>query len=338
VATDRAAQLQRLWAVAIGLAALWAVAPLAGFLILAVWLGCATQGWHARLTGALRGHAGIAAAAIVALSVALIVPAVFLIVSLALDLVALAENLASSKQVHSLIQELVARSGKRPEAGSLAHLALEQMGRVWSLGREVIGATAYGALGLLLLLIGFYAILVHRAAWYAWLEEHIPLLPPAAFRRYTEAFVETGHGMFYAVVLVGLFHAILAMIAYWILGLPDVLALGMLTLIFSVVPVIGTAAVWLPIAVGLAVTEQYGAALFLLVYSVVVVGVLEHFARPFIARRGHLTLPFYVMLIAMAGGAEVFGPWGILYGPLLARLAKEALIMPREAYVETRHL
>jgi predicted PurR-regulated permease PerM len=94
--------------------------------------------------------------------------------------------------------------------------------------------------------------------------------------------------------------------------------------------------VWIPISVGLALEGRYEAALFLVIWSVVVIGVLDHFLRPYIARRGRLALPFYVLLITMASGALVFGAWGLIYGPLLARLAKEALVMPAEAYTDTR--
>jgi predicted PurR-regulated permease PerM len=338
---DRPNQLRLLWAVLLGVTALYAVAPLAGWLIVGVWIGVFAQPWHRRLTRAFLGRSNFAAFFAVSLLVMLLVPCAILIVSLILDLIAFAQRLARSGQAHDILQQLVARSGQQQANGqqgteSIAHLLLGQVDRAWGLATQVIGATAFGVLGLLLLVIGVYVIMVSRAEWYAWLEQHVPLLPPAALRRYTEAFLETGHGMFYAIVVAGLFHAVLAAIAYTIIQLPDVLALGALTLIFSVVPVIGTAAVWIPISVGLALEGRYEAALFLVIWSVVVIGVLDHFLRPYIARRGRLALPFYVVLITMASGALVFGAWGLIYGPLLARLAKEALVMPAEAYTETR--
>lgn len=338
---DRANQLRVFWAVVLGVAALYAVAPLAGWIIVAVWIGVFAEPWHRRLTRVFLGHSAFAAFIAVTLLVMLLVPTAMLIVSLILDLIAFVQRLASSTQAHSWLQQLVARSGEQQAAGpqgtsSIAHLLLGQVDRAWGLATQVIGATAFGVLGLLLLVIGIYVVMMSRAQSYAWLEQHIPLVPPEALRRYSEAFLETGHGMFYAIVVAGLFHAVLAAIAYTIIQLPDVLALGALTLIFSVVPVIGTAAVWIPISIGLALEGRYGAALFLVIWSVVVIGVLDHFLRPYIARRGHLALPFYVVLITMTSGALVFGAWGLIYGPLIARLAKEAMVLPPGAYTDTR--
>jgi predicted PurR-regulated permease PerM len=36
------------------------------------------------------------------------------------------------------------------------------------------------------------------------------------------------------------------------------------------------------------------------------------------------------VLIAMFGGVYVIGGWGLLIGPLIVRLAKEALVIARE--------
>jgi len=45
---------------------------------------------------------------------------------------------------------------------------------------------------------------------------------------------------------------------------------------------------------------------------------------------GHRELPAWLVLIAMFGGIELFGGFGIILGPLLVRLAKEALVISRE--------
>ncbi|MCE9572900.1 MAG: AI-2E family transporter, partial [Deltaproteobacteria bacterium] len=96
-------------------------------------------------------------------------------------------------------------------------------------------------------------------------------------------------------------------------------------------PAVGTAMVWIPIAAGLALTGRPGAAIILAVAGVVVIGTIDNLVRPVLARRGHLQLPSYVVLIAMFGGIEVMGGWGLLVAPLVVRLAKEALLILREA-------
>jgi predicted PurR-regulated permease PerM len=101
----------------------------------------------------------------------------------------------------------------------------------------------------------------------------------------------------------------------------------MLTLLFSVIPAIGTALVWVPVAAGLAITGRTTAAIALGVVGVAVIGSVDNVARPYLARRGHLQLPTWVVLIAMFGGIALIGGWGLLLGPLVLRLAKEALLI-----------
>ncbi|MBW3550984.1 MAG: AI-2E family transporter, partial [Proteobacteria bacterium] len=90
---------------------------------------------------------------------------------------------------------------------------------------------------------------------------------------------------------------------------------------------IGTAIVWIPVAAGLALTGRPSAALSLAVVGVAVIGTVDNVARPWLAHRGKLQLPTWVVLVSMFGGIELIGAWGLLLGPLLVRLAKEALVI-----------
>jgi predicted PurR-regulated permease PerM len=112
---------------------------------------------------------------------------------------------------------------------------------------------------------------------------------------------------------------------------PSALALGMLTLLFSVIPAIGTALVWVPVTAGLALTGRPGAAIALGIVGIALIGTVDNLARPYLARRGQLQLPTWVVLISMFGGVELIGGWGLLLGPLAVRLAKEALLIRSSA-------
>src|SRR5690606_33709262 len=143
-----------------------------------------------------------------------------------------------------------------------------------------------------------YGVLVNGPAWYAWLEKHGPI-SPAQLARYGAAFVETGRGLWFGIVGAGLIQSLIATAAYLILGVPSALALGMLTLLFSVVPAIGTALVWVPVTAGLALTGRVGAAIALGVVGVALIGTIDNIARPYLARRGRLELPTWIVLVSM---------------------------------------
>jgi predicted PurR-regulated permease PerM len=129
----------------------------------------------------------------------------------------------------------------------------------------------------------------------------------------------------------GLMQAIVATVAYVAIGVPSAIALGALTLMFSVIPAIGTAIVWIPVAAGLALTGRPIAALSLAIVGVAVISTIDNLARPWLAHRGQLKLPTWIVLVSMFGGVELVGGWGLILGPLLVRLAKEALVISREA-------
>jgi predicted PurR-regulated permease PerM len=124
-----------------------------------------------------------------------------------------------------------------------------------------------------------------------------------------------------------LIQSLVATAAYLILGVPSALALGMLTLLFSVVPAVGTAMVWAPVAAGLALTGRTGAAIALAIVGVAVISTVDNLVRPYLARRGKLRLPTWIVLVSMFGGVELIGGWGLLLGPLAMRLAEEALLI-----------
>jgi predicted PurR-regulated permease PerM len=181
-------------------------------------------------------------------------------------------------------------------------------------------------IGLLILVAGIYSLLVEGEGWWAWIEAHAPIAP-AHLQRLGDAFRETGRGLWFGVVGAGAVQATAATIAFLALGVPHALPLGLLTLVFSVIPAIGTAIVWIPVAAGLALTGRTEAAIVMAAIGVLVISSIDNLARPWLARRGRLALPSWVVLTAMFGGIELVGGWGVLFGPLVVRLAKEALVI-----------
>ena len=152
-------------------------------------------------------------------------------------------------------------------------------------------------------------------------------------RRLRAAFHEVGKGLLVGVGLTGLAQAGVATIAYFFLGIPRALVLGLLTFVMSLIPSVGTAIVWIPIAVGLAVTGRTTAAAILVVIGVGVISTVDNILRPVFARYGELQLSSFALLLSMFGGLALFGGWGLALGPLLVRLAIEALEIAKETHL-----
>lgn len=324
-------------------AAAAATAPFVPWIVLSLWLGLYARRIHAPLTAKLGGRSGLAASLTVSLLLVIALPIAAVVTSIVLDLIVLVRQLWASDQAQAVLVQLVQGGGggsgtdtaadtkSTLEAGqSVVHLLMQQGDRAWAIARQVAGAAAHVVIGLLIMVTGMYGVLVSGKDWYAWFEEHGPV-SPAQLRRYGAAFLETGRGLWFGIVGAGLVQSIVATIAYLILGVPSALALGLLTLLFSVIPAIGTALVWVPLAAGLALTGRTGAAIALAVIGVAVIGSVDNLARPYLARRGKLQLATWIVLFSMFGGIELIGGWGILLGPLALRMAKEALLIQSEA-------
>ncbi len=116
-----------------------------------------------------------------------------------------------------------------------------------------------------------------------------------------------------------------AMIAFWIIGIPA-LFWGTILAIASLVPMIGTGIVWVPIVIYLFVVGNYGQAVFLTLWCALVVGLIDNFLRP-ILMQGRSGMSVLVLFFAILGGIRAFGPLGIIYGPIIFGLCAAALYM-----------
>jgi predicted PurR-regulated permease PerM len=93
---------------------------------------------------------------------------------------------------------------------------------------------------------------------------------------------------------------------------------------------VGTAIVWVPLAVGLAVTGRTTAAVILVIIGAGVISTVDNVLRPVFSRYGELQMSSFALLLAMFGGLALFGGWGLALGPLIVRLAVEALDIAKE--------
>ena len=100
----------------------------------------------------------------------------------------------------------------------------------------------------------------------------------------------------------------------WLAGFPP-LFWGAVMAFASLIPVVGTALVWVPAAFYLLLTGATGWALFMLVWGVVVVGSIDNFLRPLFMQGASMNT--VVVFFALIGGLQVFGLMGLIYGPVV---------------------
>jgi len=133
----------------------------------------------------------------------------------------------------------------------------------------------------------------------------------------------------YGCLAVGLAQGILASLSFWVLGLRSPVLWGLVTALFSLVPIIGSAAVWGPAVIILAAEGHWWKALFLLIWGAVVVGQIDTFVRPYVIG-GRVKMHTLLIFFALLGGVEAFGVMGLFIGPVVLSVSLVVLEMLRE--------
>lgn len=107
--------------------------------------------------------------------------------------------------------------------------------------------------------------------------------------------------------------------AFWIAGLPG-LFWGMVMAFASLIPMVGTALVWVPAAFYLFISGQWPYGLFMVIWCIVLVGGIDNLVRP-LFMQGSADMSTLLIFFAILGGINFFGLLGLLYGPLIFGLA-----------------
>jgi predicted PurR-regulated permease PerM len=134
----------------------------------------------------------------------------------------------------------------------------------------------------------------------------------------------------YAVAAVSIAQATLGAIGYWVAGLPNVLLWSVMTGFFSMIPLLGAAAVWIVGVVYLLATAHWGHAVFLLIYGTTVISLVDNFIRPMVLS-GRVKLNTLVIFFSLLGGVQAFGIIGLFLGPITVSLtvALVKMIVPQ---------
>lgn len=318
-------------AVALLLIAAIVFLPLWTPVAIAIWTASLLSPVSQRISRLVGNRPSVGAASCVVLVFLLFVPVGFLAVSLVRSALAFVTEISASTEARRALESVV-------EAGSEDH-GVERFMEVlqahgstaWQIGTEFAGAGAWALIVVMTFAISLYQFLVAGKATWKWMVEHAPVAPEIS-ERLGRTFLETGRGIFVGAGLTALAQATVATITYVILGVPRAAVLGALTFVCAFVPAIGTAVVWGPVAIGLLLSGQPGKAAALTIVGLVGIGAIDNVLGPFLQRwGGHIDLPAWLLLVAAFGGLSAFGPAGLLLGPIALRLAKEVLILAKDA-------
>ena len=125
-------------------------------------------------------------------------------------------------------------------------------------------------------------------------------------------------------LLTAALHGTVGALMFWAVGLHEPLFWGVMMAFLSMVPVVGSALIWGPAAISLFLRGHVGAAIFLAAVCAGVIALVENIVRPWlISGRAHISS--LVIFISILGGIGVFGPLGIVLGPVIVATATSVL-------------
>jgi len=127
-------------------------------------------------------------------------------------------------------------------------------------------------------------------------------------------------GSIYGVLVIALIQGGLGGLMFWFLTIPSSVMWGLVMAVASLIPLFGTASVWIPGAGYLLLTGDWGKAIILAAFGAVVISSVDNFLRPKLVG-DRVKLNELVMFFSVLGGLDVFGVLGIVAGPVVFAIA-----------------
>lgn len=153
-----------------------------------------------------------------------------------------------------------------------------------------------------------------------WIAAYFPL-QPEQIQRLSDSVNDTIIASVYGVLAVGVAQGVLLSLAFYVLGLPSPILWGVVTALFSLVPLLGSAAIWLPASLILLLSGNWGKGLLLLGWGAGIVAMADNIIRPLVLSES-TKMHGLQTLIALLGGLQAFGLMGLFIGPVVLAVTK----------------
>ena len=116
--------------------------------------------------------------------------------------------------------------------------------------------------------------------------------------------------------LLAVIQGMIASLGYYLFDAPSVLLFGFLTCFATIIPIVGTALVWIPLAAYMAISGDWPHALGLVLYCGLIVTNIDNLIRFILQKKLADTHPL-ITIFGVFIGLPLFGFMGIIFGPLL---------------------
>jgi predicted PurR-regulated permease PerM len=126
---------------------------------------------------------------------------------------------------------------------------------------------------------------------------------------------DTIHALIYGTLIVAAMQGVLGGVMFWWLNFPSPIFWAIVMGVLSIVPVLGSFVIWIPATIFLAIEERWADAITLGLWGGVVISTADNVVRPLLVGES-LRLHTAPAFVAMLGGLQLFGPSGLILGPI----------------------
>ncbi len=196
--------------------------------------------------------------------------------------------------------------------------------------RLVMGIYSFFVNGAVLLFILFF-MLCEQEAFEAAIKELLPFSTKnkmIVIEESKKIIVANAIGIPLLAIIQGTF----AYIGYLIFGIEAALFYGVLTAFASIIPMLGTMIVWVPLTLSLIISGNWTMGIALGIYGFFVIGGVDNLVR-FVLQKRLANIHPLITVFGVISGLSLFGFWGIIFGPLLLSLCLLLLNMFRHDYI-----
>jgi predicted PurR-regulated permease PerM len=283
------------------------------------------------LLGLMRGRKAFAAVATLVLLLALVIAPLLAVLGAGAN-----EALRVTETIRPRLQQLVEQPGefdKRLRALPGYHLVEPYRAQILTKAGELVGSTSgflFAALSATTrataVFIFHFFVLLYTMFFFltggpGLLQAVLAYLPltEADKQRMVEKFVSVTRATLKGTILIGAAQGLLGGLAFWAVGLDGAIFWGTVMTLLSIIPGVGGALVWVPVAIILVATGEVWRGVALALFCALVVGSVDNLLRPRLVGQDtkmHELLIFFSTL----GGLMLFGAMGFIVGPILAAL------------------
>ena len=130
-------------------------------------------------------------------------------------------------------------------------------------------------------------------------------------------FAEVSRATIKGTLVVGIVQGTIGGITFYLLGIQSAILWGVVMILLSILPAIGSALVWIPAAIYLITNGMLIKGVILIAVGVFIIGMIDNILRPILVGRD-TQMPDYLILLSTLGGIALIGISGFVLGPVIA--------------------